>query len=100
MTANKGTIVAKCAQLQARVASLFLRPAPWSAPLNIAICPQELLQQLSAESAASSTSLLASGDECVRMQEHTALLSKQLSRAAMQVGPCTPTASVWACLRG
>jgi hypothetical protein len=48
-------------------------------------CVQGLLAKLSQESAASSAALLAGHDDCSRLQEHTALLSKQFSRAAMQV---------------
>jgi len=45
---------------------------------------QGLLAKLSTESARSSAALLAGHDDCARLQEHTALLSKQFSRAAMQ----------------
>ena len=45
---------------------------------------QELLGGLLRDSAASSAALMAGHDDCVRLQEHTALLSKQFSHAAMQ----------------
>ena len=34
-------------------------------------------------------------DECARLQEHTTLLSKQLSRAAMQVCHLCWTVLIW-----
>ncbi len=61
----------------------------WRAPAALCVCVrvrvQGLLAKLSQESAASSAALLAGHDDCSRLQEHTALLSKQFSRAAMQV---------------
>jgi hypothetical protein len=48
------------------------------------VASQGLLAKLSTESARSSAALLAGHDDCARLQEHTALLSKQFSRAAMQ----------------
>ena len=53
--------------------------------LTLAASPaQGLLAKLSTESARSSAALLAGHDDCARLQEHTALLSKQFSRTAMQ----------------
>ncbi len=49
---------------------------------------QGLVAKLASESRASSAALLAGHDDCSRLQEHTALLSKQFSRAAMQARRC------------
>ena len=56
---------------------------------------QGLLTKLSTESAASSAALLAGHDDCARLQEHTALLSKQFSRAAMQARAWPHVARTW-----
>ena len=59
--------------------------APRSNIANVVSDLQQMLAELSRESAESNAALLAGHEDCARLQENSTLLSKQFSRAAMKV---------------